>query len=511
MIKPNFKNICIIKIQQLVNFPFIEQDFDSLTNYGFLCKIVEKLNEIVNNDKTQNDAILELYNNFIELKNYIDNLDLQDEVNNRLDEYVEDGTLERLIENIKFNDWIDPLSEGAVGDGITDDSDILQSCINRGNVRLSKGKYFISKSIIIPSNKIFDGGQRTIIPGENVTAFKFLGQNVNNPVVNTTLKNLIIDTNNAGSNGIDLQNGYFNYFDNINIARLTGNNTFGIKITNGFNHVIKNSRVLGNKTYVGQKGLWIIATNNLHDGIENMTNCKYDTLLLQNLEFGVKTEYNTTANTIIFDNLGFSNNTYMYHLTGYANPIKISNSRMESNVPATGFYINGSINLTIDSLNAYNISSVIDNTNTMLLNIIGSVALTGTNQSTKYLFIKNSNNNINSSAIYNVLSTTYNFSTSTSFTKGAFLNSNEIFFNDTTSNTLNLGSASNFIVKVTQNLLSIYGPKGAKARLWTDSENIVIFGKANSQTNKWTGTITMEPYKFYDIFMVDSNQAMISN
>ena len=103
VIKPNFKKICFMHLQQLTNFPYIEKDFDALTDYELLCKVVEYLNKVIKNENEQNEVITSLYNAFVELKdyvdNYFDNLDVQDEINNKLDEMVEDGTLERILTN----------------------------------------------------------------------------------------------------------------------------------------------------------------------------------------------------------------------------------------------------------------------------------------------------------------------------------------------------------------------------------------------------------------------------
>ena len=102
MNKPTFKHICLMHIQQLTNFPYIEKDFDALTDYGLLCKVVDYLNQVIASENAQNENILALYNAFTELKNYVenffDNLDVQDEINNKLDEMAEDGRLEQIIE-----------------------------------------------------------------------------------------------------------------------------------------------------------------------------------------------------------------------------------------------------------------------------------------------------------------------------------------------------------------------------------------------------------------------------
>lgn len=96
----------------LQNFPFIEQDFDALTDYELICKVVEYLNRVIT---SQNELIAEvgrfetditndfdrLEGLFIELKsfvdNYFDNLDVQEEINNKLDDMVEQGTLQEII------------------------------------------------------------------------------------------------------------------------------------------------------------------------------------------------------------------------------------------------------------------------------------------------------------------------------------------------------------------------------------------------------------------------------
>ena len=87
---------CVIQ-----NFPFIEEDFDALTNYELICKVVEYLNKVI---ASQNEVINlsnELQIAFQQLHdyvaNYFDNLDVQEEINNKLDAMVEAGTLQEII------------------------------------------------------------------------------------------------------------------------------------------------------------------------------------------------------------------------------------------------------------------------------------------------------------------------------------------------------------------------------------------------------------------------------
>lgn len=41
------KKISPFRLCGMQNFPYIEQDFDALTDYGLMCKITEKMNEII--------------------------------------------------------------------------------------------------------------------------------------------------------------------------------------------------------------------------------------------------------------------------------------------------------------------------------------------------------------------------------------------------------------------------------------------------------------------------------
>ena len=84
---------------------------DSLSYYEVLCKLVKYLNQVIENmEKVEEntDALLVAYN---ELQNwvndYFDNLDVQDEIDHKIDEMVEDGTFDR---------WIEPIIEGYEGD-----------------------------------------------------------------------------------------------------------------------------------------------------------------------------------------------------------------------------------------------------------------------------------------------------------------------------------------------------------------------------------------------------------
>ena len=117
----SFRQLVLMNMQQLTNFPYIEKDFDALTDYELLCLVVKFLNDVIANQNKQNDSITRMYESFLALqdyvnntkdeledafnnlddyvRNYFDNLDVQEEINNKLDQMLEDGVLEEIIES----------------------------------------------------------------------------------------------------------------------------------------------------------------------------------------------------------------------------------------------------------------------------------------------------------------------------------------------------------------------------------------------------------------------------
>lgn len=95
-----YKNMTPFKWFVLENFPFIENDFEEINNYRLFSKVVEYLNKMKDNVNNFGQLIEEF-------SNYFDNLDVQEEINNKLDEMVEDGTLTNLIGSY-VNNYVKP-------------------------------------------------------------------------------------------------------------------------------------------------------------------------------------------------------------------------------------------------------------------------------------------------------------------------------------------------------------------------------------------------------------------
>lgn len=102
MNKFNFNKLTPFKWFVLENFPFIEADFDALTEWQLFCKLGKEMNKIINSENTLGTQMENVTNAFIELQNYVnnyfDNLDVQEEINNKLNAMVEDGTLDQIIQ-----------------------------------------------------------------------------------------------------------------------------------------------------------------------------------------------------------------------------------------------------------------------------------------------------------------------------------------------------------------------------------------------------------------------------
>ena len=94
MNKFNYKNLCPFKWFVLQNFPFIEADFDAITNWQLFCKLGEEINKIINSTNILGTQVENL-TDFV--SNYFDNLDVQEEVNNKLNEMAQSGQLAELI------------------------------------------------------------------------------------------------------------------------------------------------------------------------------------------------------------------------------------------------------------------------------------------------------------------------------------------------------------------------------------------------------------------------------
>ena len=79
---------------------------DSLSYYELLNKVVLYLNDVIDSQNTTNENFEKLHQLFIELQSFVDtyfiNLDVQNEINTKLDDLVADGTMDTIINQTIF-------------------------------------------------------------------------------------------------------------------------------------------------------------------------------------------------------------------------------------------------------------------------------------------------------------------------------------------------------------------------------------------------------------------------
>lgn len=99
--KKNYHTYGPFKVWTIENFPFIETDFDAITNYQLYSKIVEHMRKLQANQnilQEANNELIQAYNSLEAYVNdYFDNLDVQEEINNKLDNMAESGQLTDII------------------------------------------------------------------------------------------------------------------------------------------------------------------------------------------------------------------------------------------------------------------------------------------------------------------------------------------------------------------------------------------------------------------------------
>lgn len=180
----NFKKLCPFKWFVLQNFPFIEADFDAITNWQLFCKLGEEINKIINSTNLTGEQVENLTNAFIELQNYVneyfENLDIQEEVNAKLDEMAEGGQLAEIINQQIFDDLNEDIQQNK-----TDIETINKKIF--GNVPkvhyiYRNGQYGDAIAIEIQNNNILidlgivDGLDNLIayLITNNITKFKYM-------------------------------------------------------------------------------------------------------------------------------------------------------------------------------------------------------------------------------------------------------------------------------------------------------------------------------------------------
>lgn len=189
----------------LQSFPFIEATFDAIDNYSLLCKIIEYVNK--NIEKTNQLGI-----KVEELNNWFKTLDLQDEINKKLDEMAQTGELQTIIESfIKVNSI---RSFKTVNDMKENESLTLNSLVKTfGYYELNDGGdafYVIKENLVANDMNIIalnNGLFAELLTEKNIVNAKKFGAKLDSKSDDTIILQKIIDY--AKENNLEvLLNGY---------------------------------------------------------------------------------------------------------------------------------------------------------------------------------------------------------------------------------------------------------------------------------------------------------------
>lgn len=383
----DMKNLTPFKVCVLQNFPFIEADFDALTNYQLLCKVVEYLNKIIDNNNKQNDNINQLEQNFITLydyvNNYFSNLDVQEEINKKIDELITTGEFNSFLSGIYT-----PEMFGAKGDGLTDDTEAIQKALAFNNVNISKN-YLITENLVLHSNlKVFGGGTIT-------KKVEFNDSYLNHCIFSCT------DSNNIDINNINLMSNSLaisvHGCSNVNITNLIINSEkYSILISDSEKNesngiTISNIKIENDVNIISSDGIHIDGgCSNIY--VSNVSGNTGDDFIALNAIEGIR----KTIKNVIIDNIkcsGYAGIRLYGQLNCVIENITINNSYINSN---NGIRLTNIVGFTEINLNSPTFNNIVFN-NCIVNSSIRNVFLSYINGSATFnncTFVATANPNV---------------------------------------------------------------------------------------------------------------------
>lgn len=309
---------------------------DSLSYYELLCKVVAYLNDMSSQTETQFNNLEKEFN---ELKsfvdNYFNNLDVQDEIDKKLDELIMNGSFGLYLRD--YLGYITPKMFGATGNGTTDDYQKIIDCFNYavennvGLIMFPAGSYYISQELKIPYNKdtsrpYFDikGADSTLteIKGGGDNVISYTGTARQN-LIRPKLESIKINGNNTAKNCIyAIFTGQINFNDVICV----GSSEKGVFLDSGcwmFN--LKNMYIVS----CGHYGLYI-ADNCAGSNMElvvcelNGINCRIGYSRMINIKSCTFQQYTEHGNVLVqagwditFDTNWFEGSAYLHNYNSY--------------------------------------------------------------------------------------------------------------------------------------------------------------------------------------------------
>ena len=299
---------------------------------------------------------IELQKQFVELytfvKDFFENLDLQEEVNNWLEKNLTTEAITELIQKwIEPLDYITPEMYGCIGDGITDDTENLQKAIDAAISKKKKltssksRKYLISKTINIKGDYCYiDFAGATILTNADLTDM------IDISVYNTDhILSYISGITIIGStceNCINMHNFREIVLNNINIDEFKNAGVF--LSGSSYELILKNSSINGNKSN-SSYGVYLSATS---------TDNVFDNIMITNCNYGV---YNLSAGNMFFKIHGWIEPTAIVSYSDsefvYSNGVNNHFVGCTSDTFKKGFHLLPNVPINISNCSCYVVSN----------------------------------------------------------------------------------------------------------------------------------------------------------
>lgn len=355
--KYDFKNLTPFKWCVIQNFPFIEEDFDAITNYQLLCKIVEYLNNTIASTNELGEEVETISANFIELKNYVDNYfdsqDWQQLVNNKLDVMATDGTLNRIINqeifgeinenldnlNNPFNNTLfvgDSYIRGRWNDGTTDAEQLT------GWANLIISQHNLQNCYVMGQS----GGGIAHTPPGGYNFKDYIQNHLTEITDTTTIKNVVVcagyndyryDSTKISTAVTELYNYLKQTFTNLKnvyvgmIGNNSSNNSAGFQIRNalyyqtllGYKNIVRNGGIYLNGVETLLKNYNFYAdTDTVHPTQTGQNQLAY--YIWQAMVTGKATPIQTSAKgRITHTNINTETTTFSFNMTSYGENMKM--------------------------------------------------------------------------------------------------------------------------------------------------------------------------------------------
>lgn len=279
---------------------------DSLSYYELLCKTVDYLNKTMEDVGTLEGDVTNLHKAYEQLQDYVNNyfntLDVQEEINNKLDLMANNGTLNILLQ--MHARMVLPSNDAS---GKTDTLNIQKMLNNFGYVELFTGIYYTNAPIKLKSGNVIvgSGNENTVIE----CSTDFCTFNENNSADKLVLKNFRV--NDASGEHIGL-----------NFVGTTTNPYNGIRYS-----FIENIHLFGFNTCVAIRGAWCVKFDHCRFESNNMcvnqsgscNNVEYEECQFygeQNVSTGVRLTGDGGAENygVYFNNCDFEKHLYGLNL-----------------------------------------------------------------------------------------------------------------------------------------------------------------------------------------------------